>query len=50
MLNMSIRFRGELQYENKFISYERAFKVLENDMYIPEIGQTILELLSLKVG
>ena len=43
-------FKGELQRENKLISYERAFKMLENDMYIAGIGQTILELLSFKVG
>ena len=27
-------FKGELQRENKLISYERAFKMLENDRYI----------------
>ena len=43
-------FKGELQRENKLISYERAFKMLENDMYIAGIGQAILELLSFKVG
>ena len=31
------------------ISYERAFKMLENDMYITGIGQVVLELLSFKV-
>ena len=41
--------KGELQRENKFISYERAFKMLENDMYIAGIGQVVLELLSFKV-
>ena len=41
--------KGELQRENKLISYERAFKMLENDMYIAEIGQVVLELLSFKV-
>ena len=40
---------GELQRENKLISYERAFKMLENDMYIAGIGQAVLELLSFKV-
>ena len=40
--------KGELQRENKLISYERAFKMLENDMYIAEIGQVVLELLSFK--
>ena len=39
-------FKGELQRENKLISYERALKVLENDMYITVIGQAVLELLS----
>ena len=34
----------ELQRENKLMSYERAFKMLENDMYIAEIGQAVLEL------
>ena len=42
--------KGELQRENKLISYERAFKMLENDMYIAGIGQAVLELLSFKVG
>ena len=41
-------FKGELQRENMSISYERAFKMLENDMYITGIVQAILELLSLK--
>ena len=41
--------KGELQRENKFVSYERAFKMLENDMYIAGIGQVVLELLSFKV-
>ena len=43
-------FKGELQRENKLISYKRAFKMLENDMYITGIGQAVLELLSFKVG
>ena len=30
--------KGELQRENKLISYERAFKMLEKDMYIAGIG------------
>ena len=46
---METRLKGELQRENKLISYERAFKMLENDMYIAGIGQAILELLSFKV-
>ena len=42
--------KGELQRENKLISYERAFKMLENDMYIAGIGHPVLELLSFKAG
>ena len=42
-------FKGELQRENKLISYEKAFKMLENDMYVAGIGQAVLELLSFKV-
>ena len=42
--------KGELQRENKLISYERAFKMPANDMYITVISQAILELLSFKVG
>ena len=42
--------KGELQRENKSISYERTFKMLENDMYITGIGQAVLELLSFKFG
>ena len=44
-----IPLKEELQRENKLISYERAFKMLENDMYIAGIGQAVLELLSFKV-
>ena len=47
---MVFSFKGELQRENKLITYERAFKMLENDMYIAGIGQAVLELLSFKVG
>ena len=36
--------KGELQRENKMITYERAFKMLENDMYIAGIGQAVLDL------
>ena len=43
------QLKGELQRENKLISYERAFKMLENDMYIAGIGQAVLELLSFEV-
>ena len=42
--------KGELQRENKLISYERAFKMLENDICIAGVGQAVLELLTFKVG
>ena len=50
MINTSHIIKGELQRENKLMSYERAFKMLENDMRITEIGQAVLELLSFEVG
>ena len=37
-----------MQGEIKSISYERAVKMLENDMCITVIGQAVLELLSHK--
>ena len=36
-------FKGELQRENKFISYERAVKMLENDMCITGMHQAVLK-------
>ena len=48
--NSFVSLKGELQRENKLISYERAFQMLENDTYITVIGQAVLELLSFKVG
>ena len=42
--------KGELQSENRLISYERLLKMPENDMHITVIGQVALELLSFKVG
>ena len=41
---------SEMQHGNKLISYEKAFKMLDNDMYITVIGEAVLELLSFKVG
>ena len=40
---------NELQCENNLISYERASKMPENDMYIIGIGQAVLELSSFKI-
>ena len=36
--------KGQLQRFYKLISYERASKMLKNDMCITEIGQAVLEL------
>ena len=41
---------GELQRAKKLISYEKVFKMLENDMNIAVIGQAVLELISFKIG
>ena len=46
---LSFSVKGEQQRENKLISYERAFKMLENGMYITGIGQAVLKLLSFEV-
>ena len=47
----SNRLKGELQCENKLISYERAFKMLEKDLYVTGIAQAVLELtLKLRQG
>ena len=42
--------KRELQWENKLMSYEKAFKMLENDRYIARICQAVLELLKGKSG
>ena len=39
-----ISVKGQLQRFYKLMSYERAFKMLKNDMCITEIGQAVLEL------
>ena len=38
--------KGELQQEYKLPLYERACKILKNDMCITAIGQAVLELWS----
>ena len=38
------KLKGQLQRFHKLMSYERAFKMLKNDMCITEIGQAVLEL------
>ena len=42
--------KGQLQRFYKLMSYERAFKMLKNDMCITDIGQAVLELYSSKDG
>ena len=42
--------KGEMECENKLISHERPFKMLENDMCVAEIGRAVHELLSFKFG
>ena len=42
-------FKRKLQRENKLISYERTFKMLENGTYIAGIGPAVLKLLRFKL-
>ena len=43
------RFKGQLQRFYKLVWYERAVKILKNDICITEIGQTVLEIFEFKV-
>ena len=40
--------KGELHAKHKLLSYERAFKMLKNDMCITSICESILELRGFK--
>ena len=42
-------FKGQLQRFYKLVSYERAVKILNNDICITEIGQAVLEIFEFKV-
>ena len=42
-------FKGQLQRFCKLVSYERAVKILKNDVCITEIGQAVLETFEFKV-
>ena len=42
--------KGELQRQNKFISFEGPFKILQNETKIIKIDQAVLEILNLKFG
>ena len=41
--------KGQLQRFYKLVSYERAVKILKNDICITEIGQAVLEIFDFKV-
>ena len=41
-------FKGELQRQNKLISSERPFKILQNETKIVKIHQAVLEILNFK--
>ena len=41
-------FKGELQRQNKLISSERPFKILQNETKIIKIGQAVLEIFNFK--
>ena len=41
-------FKGELQRQNKLISFERPFKILQNETKIIKIGQAVLEIFNFK--
>ena len=42
------KFKGELQRQNKLISFERAFRILQNETRIIKIGQAVLEIFNFK--
>ena len=43
-------FKGQLKRDYKLISYERALKMLKNDICVTVIGQAVLEIFHFKVG
>ena len=43
-----LSIKGELQRQNKLISSERPFKILQNDIKIIKIGQAVLEIINFK--
>ena len=44
------KVKGQLQRFYKLVLYERAVKILKNDICITEIGQAVLEIFEFKVG
>ena len=45
---ITVIVKGELQRQNKLISSERPFKILENESKIIKIGQAVLEIFNCK--
>ena len=43
-----VKFKGQLQRFYKLVSYERALKILKNDICITEISQAVFELFKFK--
>ena len=43
------RFKGQLQRFYKLVLYERAVKMLKNDICITEIGQAVLKIFEFKL-
>ena len=41
-------FKGELPHQNKLISSERLFKILQNETKIIKIGQQVLDISNVK--
>ena len=44
-----LNIKGQLQRFYKLVSYERAVKILKNDICATEIGQAVLEIFEFKV-
>ena len=42
------QIKGELQRQNKLISSERPFKILQNETKIIKIGHAVLEIFNFK--
>ena len=42
-------YKGQLRRKYKLLSYERALKMLKNDICITVIGQAVLEIFHFKV-
>ena len=48
IINNALFLKGELQRQNKLISFERPFKLLQNETKIIKIGQAVLEIFNFK--